>query len=143
MKTDLSHHDDFVGLAIENGSNPDQPYSENEADRRKELVEDLFEKAEVYARTTVELVKLKALEKAAESMSFLVTRVAVGILCTFFLLLISVGVALWIGSLMDHLYAGFFIVSGIYLCSALLVYIFRRSIIQKPIIKAFVSSFLK
>ncbi len=110
---------------------------------RKELVEDLFEKAEAYAKTSFEIYKLKTVDKMAEVVASLVTRLIVILFLSFFFLMINIGLAIWLGESMGHVYYGFFIVSGIYAIIAVCLYVFRDTIIKNPIVNSIISQVLK
>ena len=106
-------------------------------------VEMLFQKAEYYGKTTVALFKLKAINKSADIVSSLASRVIISIVVLMFLLFLNVGIALWIGDKTDTLYLGFFIVAGAYLIIALLFYIFRYKWIEKPVSNRFINKLLE
>lgn len=110
---------------------------------RKELVEVLFEKAEAYAKTNIELYKLRTVDKLAVVIASLVSRILVIIIFSFFFLMLNVGIAIWLGESMGHLYYGFFIVSGLYAVIALLLFALRNTIIKHPIINSMISQVLK
>ena len=63
-------------------------------------IETLFEKAENYTRTTVELMKLEAVDKAADVVSSMLSRAAVSIVFVMFAFLANVGLSFWIGDLL-------------------------------------------
>ena len=76
-------------------------------------IEALFEKAEDYSKTTLELFKLNAIDKTAEIVSSLAVRLAILLAVVLFVLVLNIGVALWIGELLGKTYYGFFVVAGI------------------------------
>jgi hypothetical protein len=115
----------------------------NPLEDRKELVEDLFEKAEAYAKTSFEIYKLKTVDKMAAVVASLVTRLVVILFLSFFFLMINIGLAIWLGESMGHVYHGFFIVSGLYAIIAICLYVFRDTIIKNPIINSIISQVLK
>ena len=98
-----------------------------------EHIESLISKATELAETKVELWKLKMVGKISETVSSLLSKIAIIILAGIALLILSLGAAFWIGEEMDNLYYGFFIVGGFYALAGLLVYIFRKSWIKKPV----------
>ena len=61
----------------------------------------LIENAKVYEKTSIELYKLKAIEKISETSSTLVSRVMAFSLLVLFILMVSVGVAFWLGNFMN------------------------------------------
>jgi hypothetical protein len=116
---------------------------ENVLEERKEIIEDLFEKAEEYVKTNIQLAKLKATDKVAEIVGSLVTQIAIVVLAFFFLLMVNIGIAFWLGSVLGQTYYGFLIVAGFYALLAIIVYAFRKSIIKTPISNSIISQILK
>ncbi len=116
---------------------------DNPIEDRKELVEDLFEKAEAYVKTSIEIFKLKSADKMAEVTASMVTRLVVILFLSFFFLMVNIGVAIWLGESMGHVYFGFFIVSGLYAIIALCLFLFRNPLIKNPIINSIISQVLK
>ena len=111
-------------------------------EERKELIEDLFEKAEEYAKTNVELFKLKATAKLAGITASLVSRLIVILFLSFFFLMINIGLAIWLGQSLGQSYYGFFIVAGLYAILAFFLFVFRHPIIKNPIINSIISQVL-
>jgi hypothetical protein len=107
------------------------------------VMETLFEKTENYAKKSVELYKLKAVDKSADVISTIISRLVVALFITLFFLVFNVGVALWISVSLGKLYYGFFIVAGFYACVALLLYIFRYKWIKEPIRNSIILQALK
>jgi hypothetical protein len=97
------------------------------------LIESLWEKTEDYGKTTYELSKLKALEATIMVVTSLVSRVAVFIMVALFLLIFNIGIALLLGSLLGKDYYGFFIVAGFYLLAVVVMHVFLRKWVKKPI----------
>jgi len=112
-------------------------------DDRKKLIEDLLEKAETYAKTNVELFKLKAADKLAVVIASLISRFVLIVFFSFFFLMMNVGLAIWLGESMGHIYYGFFIVAGLYALITIILFAFRNPIIKNPIINSIISQILK
>ncbi|MFV8373264.1 hypothetical protein [Flavobacterium sp. LB2P6] len=106
-------------------------------------IEMLFEKAEDYTRTTVELVKLHAVDTTADVLSSLLSRLTVSIVFVMFAFLANIGLSLWIGELLGKVYYGFFIVSCAYLVIAIVLYIFKDQWLKMPISNFIVVKMLK
>ena len=106
-------------------------------------VEALFQKAGDYVDTRIELFKLKTIDKSSEIVSSLFAGIVITILIIFFLLLLNVGVALWIGGMLGRFYYGFFIVAGFYLVAALVLYIFRNKWLKAPISDSIIKKVVK
>ena len=97
------------------------------------LVESLFEKVEVYGKTTFELSKLKALENTTHVVTSLVSRLSVIIMLSLFTLVLNIGIALLLGELLGKSYYGFFIVAAFYLIAGIVFHFFLHKWIKKPI----------
>jgi hypothetical protein len=93
-------------------------------------VEALFEKAENYSKTTIELYKLNAVNKSAEIISSLAAQLVFCFFVALFILIITIGLSLWIGELLGKDYYGYFVMSGIDAFMALLVYRFKDKLIK-------------
>ena len=103
----------------------------------------LFEKVENYATTSVNLLKLNAVEKSADVISSLSYRIVLLLIVAMFTLFINVGVSMYIGKLLNEYYLGFFIVSSFYLLFAVFIYIFRNKFLKTPISNMVITKLLK
>ncbi len=110
---------------------------------RKELIEEIFEKAEDYLKTNLQLIKLKATDKVAGVVSNLVSQIAIVMLGFLFLLMLSIGIAFWIGLALGQTYYGFMIVAGFYLLLTMIVIIFKKELIKNPISNSIISQAIK
>lgn len=110
---------------------------------QSDLFESLIEKGEQYGKTTIELLKLKTLDKSADVVSNLVSWLIVVIFAVLFFLILNIGVALWIGELLGKSYYGFFVVSGFYALLALVFGIFRKQLIKMPINETIINQVLE
>ena len=91
------------------------------------LVEVLFERTGNYAKNSVELYKLKAINKSADVISSLAVRIAVISVITLFFIIVNIGLALWIGESLGKDYYGFFTIAGFYAVIGLILFAFRNS----------------
>jgi len=107
------------------------------------LVETLYEKAEIYAKTNIELFKLKAIDKSAEVVSSIASSMVFVILASRISLLINIGLALWIGELVGKIYYGFFIVAFFYVIVMFILYVFRQQAIKTPVNDSLIIQMLK
>jgi hypothetical protein len=103
----------------------------------------LYEKAENYTKTSLELLKLKSVSAAADVLSTLTSRIAVGAVVAFFTLFLNIGISLWLGKLLGEYYYGFFIVALFYLIVAVFMHTMQHKIIKTPIGNMIISSILK
>lgn len=93
----------------------------------------LFDRLEDYGKTTIELIQLQAIDKSADLVSTLVTRLAIITTVASSVLIINIGLALWIGALLGQSYYGFFVVGGFYALVAILLHVFSENWIKYPI----------
>ena len=106
-------------------------------------VEVLFEKAQEYSKTTFELCKLHAIDKSADVVSSLVSRLAILMVVALFTFILNIALSLWIGELLGKTYYGFLVISGAYALLALVLYINRRSWIKYPVSNSIIAQMLK
>lgn len=111
-------------------------------EQQENLIESLIEKGEQYGKTTLELIKLKALDKSADMTSTLASWIIVVVLIVLFFLILNIGIALWIGEMLGKAYFGFFAVAGFYGLLALIFGIFREKLIKKPVNNSIISQVL-
>jgi Putative Actinobacterial Holin-X, holin superfamily III len=95
--------------------------------------ESLFECAETYGKTTIELAKLNMLEKTNIVATQLVARFSVLLVAVIFVFTMSIAFALWIGDKLGKAYYGFFVVAGFYLITVLVFHWFLKKWIRKPL----------
>ena len=112
-------------------------------DGQSVLLESLLEKGEQYGKTTLELLKLKTLDKSADVISNMVSWIVVTVFAVLFFLILNIGIALWLGELMGKSYYGFFAVSGFYAVLALVFVIFRKQLIKKPLNNSIITQVLE
>jgi len=103
----------------------------------------LLERAEDYSNSTIELFKLNAIDKSADVVSSLVSSLAIFITVTLSLLIVSIGVALWVGKLLGDSFYGFFVIGGFYTILAILLHIFRHAWIKYPVSNSIIKQMLK
>lgn len=105
--------------------------------------ENIFEKAENYTRTSLELVKLRTVSASADVLSTITSKIAVGVVVAFFTLFLNIGISLWIGKELGEYYYGFFILALFYLITAIVIHTFQHSLIKIPVGNLIISSILK
>ena len=100
------------------------------------LLETLLESASEYGKTSLELVKLIAIEKTTDVVSSFVPRSVVIVLIVTFVLFLNLGLALWLGDMLGKLYYGFFAVAAFYMLTGIIIHFFMHKRIKKvgPII---------
>lgn len=92
------------------------------------LIEMLVEKAEQYVKTTLALYRLKVIDKATDVFASFITRVVIFLFLTLFFILMTLGLAFYLGDVLGKTYFGFFAVAGFYLIISLLLYLYRKSL---------------
>jgi len=98
-----------------------------------DAIETLFEKAEAYAKTNIDLIKLKSIDKSSEVISKSASKLVFIFLGLIIFFLLSIGLSVWIGEMTGEMYYGFFIVAAIYVLLSVVLYFFRDTLIKKPI----------
>ena len=105
-------------------------------EHRASFIDPLFQKAEQYGKTTIEIIKLKSIDKAASYVSSMVSRMFV-VLCGFmFLLVVNIGLSLWIGDLLGKVWYGFFCVAAFYAVLGFVLYFFFHEWIKRRVSKS-------
>ena len=105
--------------------------------------EQLYNKAVLYTKTSLELAKLKAIDKTSDIISSLAVIISISMIVAMFTLFLNIGIALWIGEILNTLSLGFLIISGFYVIVAIIVYVLRKSLIKEPIDNLIVSKLLE
>lgn len=95
------------------------------------VLETLIESAEELGKTSFELLKYKALDKATFAVSTIVLNIAVIFIGVLFIVMLSVGISVWIGYALDKLYLGFLIVAAFYAILAIVMYFMFGASIKK------------
>jgi len=101
-------------------------------EERATLIESLAEKAEAYTKSTVDLFKLKAIDKSAHVFSSIVSALIITIVVLCVGTMVNIGVALWIGELIGSSFCGFFIVAAFYIILAIVLVVFKKAILKTP-----------
>ncbi len=91
------------------------------------LIEVLFEKVESYTKTTLELYRLKAIDKITDVFATIASSLIIAVIIVLFFILFSIGLALYLGELLGKNYYGFFALGGFYALIALIFVMNRRA----------------
>ena len=94
----------------------------------EKTIETLFNKVEVYSKTSVELLKLNAIDKTAELVSILLTQMILFFVGMVFIFFSSIGVAFWLDVYFNSTAISFSIVAGFYLAVTLVFFAARNAI---------------
>src|SRR5689334_14253236 len=111
-------------------------------ENEKNNFEDLFEKAQAYGKTSVELYKLKALEKTSEVSSTVISRAVAFFVLALFVFMVSFSMALWLGGLMGKMYYGFLCVGGFYGVLGIVLYFFLHNWMKERVSDTMITQIL-
>lgn len=103
----------------------------------------IFDQAEQYIKTSMELYTLRVTGKVAKIVSTLVTQLVIGVLAMIVLFMLSMFLAFWIGDLMGRAYLGFLIIGGVIGVVTWILFLMRDKLIRKPVMNDIISEILK
>jgi hypothetical protein len=103
----------------------------------KENLEDVQENAKAYIERSVEYYKLLGFKIAMKSTTLALKFFLIAFCLLLFIIFGSVAGSLALGKFLGSYPLGFLCVSGFYLVLALLLFLFRNKIIDKPILEKF------
>jgi hypothetical protein len=112
-------------------------------EEKSKLFESLIESATDYGKTSIELVKLKAVDKTSDVVSTLIPYSLIFFLIATFMLFFNFGLAFWIGEMLGKIFYGFFIVAAFYLMIMAAVYFFMNKWLKKVITNFVIKQLLK
>jgi hypothetical protein len=103
-----------------------------------ENIDNIRKEIQEYVEVKLDLLKLHTAEHLSRLLSNAVTLFIAGYLLFLILLFLSFGAGFFLGSILHSNEAGFLIVAGFYFLVFIVFLIFRKQIIDKPVIKAVV-----
>ena len=92
------------------------------------LIEPLLERCKDYGKTSLELIKLTTIDKTANILSTLISRLLIVIIGFISLITLNIAIALWLGYLMGKTYDGFLVVAGFYAIMGVIFYFMQPTI---------------
>ena len=107
------------------------------------VIESLIEKVTEFGQTSFELVKLKAIEKSVDVISSLIPNAIVLVTLASFLVFLNLGIAFWLGEILNNSFYGFFIVAGFYGIVGIIFHFFIHNWMKKRIGNHIVKQLLK
>lgn len=110
---------------------------------RAKLIEELLGKATEYGKTSLELAKLKAIDKTADVVSTFMPGSVVFVLIAVFMLFLNLGLAFWLGDILGKTWFGFFLVAAFWGFIGLVVCLFMRKWLKKLICNYIIKQALK
>ncbi|HET6245086.1 MAG: hypothetical protein H0V01_10490 [Bacteroidetes bacterium] len=106
------------------------------------LIEPLLLKAEKYSKTSLELFKLKSLNKTADVSSTLFSRLLLIIVLSIFALTLNIAIALWLGDLLGKNYFGFLLVASFYGIIGIILF-YMHPLIKTQVNNSIITQMLK
>lgn len=97
------------------------------------ILDNLYDKAKVYAEVNLELYKLKAVEKSAHIVSELASKFILSAFVLLCFFVFNIGLSIYLGDVLGKMHYGFFMISGFYMVLTLVFYVFRRKWIKTPV----------
>jgi len=107
------------------------------------LLGSLFDIAADYGETSIELVKLKVLDKITDFASSLIPLFLTVIFVLAFLLFLNLGIAFWLGEILGKTFYGFLTVAGFYFVAATFIHLVLRKWIKRRVGDYLVKRLLK
>jgi len=102
----------------------------------------LLERTEEYGRTSLELIKLKAVDKAAEVVSSFFSSGIMFLVLMMVLFVATIGASLWLGELLGKTYYGFFCMAVVYGIIWAVLFLFMRKTMKESISNSLISKLL-
>jgi hypothetical protein len=106
-------------------------------------IETLYERVVEYGKTSLDLLKLRAVDKTSDVSSSFVPLSVVFYFTGTFVLFLSLGLALWVGEMLDKMSHGFFAVAGLYGVIGTIFYLFLRKPVKRHIANYVIKMLLK
>ncbi|MCF6131960.1 phage holin family protein [Flavobacterium wongokense] len=103
-----------------------------------EKLEALTDSLKEYADTNYELIKLEVIDHSSTIISGIVTTLIITVVLVLFAFFGSMYLAYYLSDLLDIDYIGFAIIGGFYLLLAIIIYINKKSMIEKPVCDSFI-----
>ena len=106
-------------------------------------IEELAARAEQYAKTSLELAKLKALDRTGDVVSTFTAKAVSAVVFLMGLIVLNIGAALYFGKLLGEPVFGFLIVGGFYILIGIILMFSLEGAVKKSILKSLLPELLK
>ncbi|MDP2337885.1 MAG: hypothetical protein Q8N05_15865 [Bacteroidota bacterium] len=106
-------------------------------------IESLIERAAEYGKSSLELAKLRTLDKTSDVVSSITSHYVAILFISSFILFINLGLAFWIGEILGKIYYGFFAIGAFYGITGILVHFFMHKWIKRTVSNNFIKQLLK
>ena len=111
--------------------------------RIKQILQALTEASSDYLQLKMRLITLQISEKVSKVLSDFFSLLILVIVFSFGLVLVSVGLAQWIGHLLDKEWIGFFIVGAFYFLLGIILILTKEKMVRMPLLNAIVKGLFK
>jgi len=101
-------------------------------------VQHLAEELKTYVNVRIDIVKLTVAETASKMVADTAATIISGVVFLFFLFFASVGLALFLSSVIGNSYSGFLLVAALYLILGFLIWFLREKWIRMPVMNAII-----
>jgi phosphoglycerol transferase MdoB-like AlkP superfamily enzyme len=110
---------------------------------KENRLDSLLNSAEEYGKTSLELIKLKTLDKTSEVASTIISRIVPILIFLITFIMGSIGAALWIGEIIGRPSYGFFVITGFYCIIGVVFYFFMHKRFKQLIADFIIKEVLK
>jgi len=107
------------------------------------LLDSLLESAGEYGKTSLELYKLKTIDKTTDVVSAIIPHSVVFVLIASFMLFLNLGLAFWLGEILGKIFYGFFVVAGFYIIAGIVIHFFMHNWLKRLIVNYLIKHILK
>jgi len=95
------------------------------------IIGSLLQSAAEYGKKSLELIKLKALDKTSDVVSSFIPPSVVLVFLSSFILFSGLGLAFWLGEILGKIYFGFFAVAAFYCFTGIFIRAFMYKWLKK------------
>ena len=95
-------------------------------------IEEISDNLKQYLILNWEILKLQVTERTSVIGSSLISKLIIGLSAFLFVLTLSIGVGFYLSALLNNTYSGFIIIAGFYLLLTIILFIWRRKMIEQP-----------
>jgi hypothetical protein len=103
----------------------------------------LFERTGEYTKTSVELLKLKAIDVVSDVASTAASRIVGLVFFLLFFLMGTIGLALWLGDVLGKPWYGFILVASLYGLISLVIHFSAHKWLKKTVSNSIIQQLLK
>ncbi len=103
-----------------------------------EKLEALTDSLKEYADTNYELIKLEVIDHSSTIISGIITTLIIILIVVLFAFFGSMYLAFYLSDLLDIDHIGFAIVGGFYLLLAIVIFLSKKVLIEKPVCESFI-----